>query len=319
MSVPLLMSRLGIRAQRRRGRNGTEWWARCPLPDHEDSTPSWSIVDGPSQDTHAYWRCFGCSRGGGPVALVQALRGLDSEGAREWLAGCAAPEAGEWRAPVVEVAARIPGRLRWPPEGAEVDPRRWPDGALRYWVEARGLPLDLAREHGVAATSARGRCPWSVVVPVVAFGALRTWVARRYVPGGRRHDQARRDEGAQPDLALWGEPHLDPSLPALACEGVFDALSLAACGLRNAVAVLGVSAVTPAKLAALARCPAVVACYDADEAGDRAALELERALGRHREVVRARPPEGSDWGSAPVRAVAEVVGGVVEEWRRRCR
>ncbi len=41
---------------------------RCPLPDHEDRTPSCSIADG-------LWRCHGCGAGGDVYTLFAELEG----------------------------------------------------------------------------------------------------------------------------------------------------------------------------------------------------------------------------------------------------
>ena len=300
VDVGMLLARLGIAARRR----GLEWHASCPLPGHEERKPSWSIRDEPGSPDLASHRCFGCSRGGGPVALVRMVRGLSSGEAREFLASA---QPAVWRAPVVEVASRIPSRLAWPVDGA-LRFSEWPEAALRYWQRTRGLPLELARRVGAVATVQSTDAPRSVVFPVRSFGSLRTWVARSYVPTERRHDSASRDRGAQPDLALWGEPWLDPTAgPALVCEGVFDALSLTAVGLRNAVAVLGASSITPAKTVAVARCRAAIVCTDRDAAGDRAAAQLAGALARHCDVERALPPEGHDFGSAPVDSILDSV------------
>jgi CHC2 zinc finger len=48
-------------------------WLSCPLPDHDDRTPSFQVLD-----TH--WRCFGCNRGGGVIELGAALYGLEPRG-----------------------------------------------------------------------------------------------------------------------------------------------------------------------------------------------------------------------------------------------
>ncbi len=42
---------------------GKEWVGRCPLPDHEDRTPSFYVYP-PGR-----WWCYGCSRGGDVVDL----------------------------------------------------------------------------------------------------------------------------------------------------------------------------------------------------------------------------------------------------------
>jgi hypothetical protein len=51
-------------------RNG---YLRCPLPDHEDNTPSFQVLD-------SHWRCFGCNRGGGIIDLAAVLYGVEPRG-----------------------------------------------------------------------------------------------------------------------------------------------------------------------------------------------------------------------------------------------
>jgi hypothetical protein len=52
-------------------------WLRCPLPDHEDATPSFQVLQ-------SHWRCFGCGRGGGVIDLAAALYGIEPRGAGYW-------------------------------------------------------------------------------------------------------------------------------------------------------------------------------------------------------------------------------------------
>ncbi len=47
-------------------RVGREWAGRCPLPDHEDRSPSFTV--NPEKNV---WFCHGCLRGGDVVALAQ--------------------------------------------------------------------------------------------------------------------------------------------------------------------------------------------------------------------------------------------------------
>jgi len=49
-------------------RKGPELWACCPLPDHDDSTPSFSI----NVET-GLWNCFGCHQGGTLGQLLHKL------------------------------------------------------------------------------------------------------------------------------------------------------------------------------------------------------------------------------------------------------
>jgi CHC2 zinc finger len=46
-------------------RIGTEWVGRCPLPDHEDKTPSFTV----NRDKNL-WFCHGCHRGGDVIQLA---------------------------------------------------------------------------------------------------------------------------------------------------------------------------------------------------------------------------------------------------------
>jgi len=52
-------------------RRGAEWVGRCPLPDHEDKTPSFSV-----ETNKNVWYCHGCHRGGDVVKLAQLAWGF---------------------------------------------------------------------------------------------------------------------------------------------------------------------------------------------------------------------------------------------------
>jgi len=47
-------------------RVGVEWVGRCPLPDHEDKTPSFTV--NPEKNV---WFCHGCARGGDVIELAR--------------------------------------------------------------------------------------------------------------------------------------------------------------------------------------------------------------------------------------------------------
>jgi len=55
--------------------------ARCPLPDHDDSKPSFEVRGGGRR-----WVCYRCDRRGGAIDLVMAIRGLRFPEAKRWLA-----------------------------------------------------------------------------------------------------------------------------------------------------------------------------------------------------------------------------------------
>jgi hypothetical protein len=57
-------------------RVGKQWTALCPLPDHQERTPSFTVD--PAKDV---WWCFGCLRGGDVVELARFAWGYDKHGA----------------------------------------------------------------------------------------------------------------------------------------------------------------------------------------------------------------------------------------------
>ncbi len=48
----------------------------CPLPDHEDQTPSFKVYDTPEDG----WYCFGCGRGGDIFSFAAELWGMSTYG-----------------------------------------------------------------------------------------------------------------------------------------------------------------------------------------------------------------------------------------------
>jgi len=57
-------------------RVGKEWVGRCPLPDHEDRTPSFTV-----NEVKNLWWCHGCLRGGDVVKLARLAWGYDQRDA----------------------------------------------------------------------------------------------------------------------------------------------------------------------------------------------------------------------------------------------
>ncbi len=53
-------------------RKGSTYTARCPLPDHDDGSPSFTVY----ADNGRGWTCFGCGRGGDVVHLYAHAEGV---------------------------------------------------------------------------------------------------------------------------------------------------------------------------------------------------------------------------------------------------
>jgi hypothetical protein len=60
------LARLYTRDLIRRGQ--CEWWAPCPLPDHNETEPSFHV----NEDKQTFY-CFGCCRGGGVVRFLELV------------------------------------------------------------------------------------------------------------------------------------------------------------------------------------------------------------------------------------------------------
>jgi DNA primase len=57
-------------------RVGKEWAGRCPLPDHEDRSPSFTV----NAEKNVFF-CHGCLRGGDVVELFRLIQGYDERDA----------------------------------------------------------------------------------------------------------------------------------------------------------------------------------------------------------------------------------------------
>ncbi len=74
-------------------RVGREWVGRCPLPDHEDRSPSFTV----NAEKNVFF-CHGCLRGGDVVELARLVWGYDERDAHVAAAhllmefGCEIPE-----------------------------------------------------------------------------------------------------------------------------------------------------------------------------------------------------------------------------------
>ena len=83
VNIEKMLKALGVEVT---SRDGVELNAVCPNPDHEDTSPSWSIIDDPENERHGCHYCFACEFGGRPAKLVQARYGFSSLRAGfEWL------------------------------------------------------------------------------------------------------------------------------------------------------------------------------------------------------------------------------------------
>lgn len=318
--VSRLLDQLGIRAKK----DGRLWKAVCPNPEHDDTHPSWSIVDDEGPRHGSQW-CHACGFGGGPWELVAAVRGVTLEEAGAWcwehVFGGSNRAVEDEDIPRVRILAprqpavemQIPNHVHIP----SVDGSEWHPTARAY-LDKRGIPeWQITRWHIGYATM--GRCAWRVFVPVYTGGKLLTYVARSFFDdGSARYDTGQRtDPGCRPDAALWGEPGFDHEVRVVTVtEGVFKGLAMERANSPNPCAVLGANNLGADKIGALARFDAMLIATDPDKAGDECAQRLSDMLVRYVEPVRVhfeRAPDdatveenGAAWREAIRRALPTV-------------
>ena len=287
VDVPVLLGALGILAERK----GSKWAARCPNPEHADSSPSWSIIDKPGDRRHASHHCFSCKWGGGPWELAGAVWKMPPEEAgkrlREMGIGAPPPMPKEIPRIVISTAThkvapafKLPLGCEFPGPGG-----RWFTPALDYLTE-RNVTREQIDRWGIGYAT-RGRLRFRVVIPVYDLeGRLLTYNARAFSEAahGDRYDTGRENQGAFPRRAIWGEAGWKDFETVTIAEGCFSALALERAGAPNACALLG-SELTEDKARVFSRFKNVIVATDPDKAGDAIAMKLS-VLGRRARLIR---------------------------------
>lgn len=299
----------------------------CPNPNHAQTGRTPPVTIFMSRHGHQRWHCHGCGDGGTAIDLVMAARGCTVRDALDDLAARAGirPDA-EPSTP--RVRRRRPARSEpaevADPEGlaAYVDDcarRLWqPEGrpVLRWLTRTRGLPPDVLEHNRVGADPGadRQRRPrgmpaagWSAVLPVHDNGRP-VFAQLRVLGSGRlRYLNATTDLAPNPRIALY-EPVEQRGSCVLVTEGVLDALSATAAGLRG-VALFGAAVPDPARPSPtttdlterLTKLPGrLVPALDADDAGQLATDRLTELLQPTQcHVTRLAMPDGAkdlnDW------------------------
>jgi len=304
-----VLRRLGIEARRQ----GREWVALCPNPEHEDKSPSWKIRDQPGEKRHGMHHCWPCGFGGNVVNLVEKVLDVDWRAAKEWLGSDALAEDRP-------VAASVELKQRpWDtsfrlPAGVEVTPfATWPPSLQKYVIGRGILPWQVER-WGIGF-SVEGRLQGRIVfVKRDSDGRPIGFSARTAVGAMKRYLEPEPWEGAA-TAAIFGEQHwtqdfrrrLDQRV--FVVEGAINALAV-----ERAVPLAPVAATSGSQLGALVASKLssfgeVIAVTDPDAAGDKLAKVLEDAFARHgKKFRRVRLPAGQDAADVPEATLKEAVG-----------
>ena len=293
-------------------RAGSNYQGLCPF--HSEKSPSFTVFPGTSS-----FYCFGCGAGGDVIHFVRRAENMDYPSAVEFLAKRLgipitldkreqAENARRERVLAMnKEAARFFHQKLFAPEGAE---------GLRYLTEVRGLPMSLIRHFGLGfAPNGFG----ALTDHLRKKGYTDSEMASAFLCGisqktGKPYDYFRNRVifpiiDVRGDVVAFGGRVMDDSKPKylnssdtpafkksrnlfalnfarknesdtmILCEGYMDVIALHGAGFSNAVATLG-TAITSEQARIFARyVKKVVICYDADEAGQRAASKAFALLG----------------------------------------
>ncbi|MEO6809936.1 MAG: CHC2 zinc finger domain-containing protein [Isosphaeraceae bacterium] len=282
----------------RRGGRGRSWW-RCPLGNHEDINPSFSVKPGKTS-----WKCFGCGQSGDAADLVMRIRNVSFTEALEELVGKSVPSRQPRPATATRPASKPEAsglpfdealalvldaeRRLWTSEGADaLDYLRGPERGLE---EETIKTTRLGFSPGVDVPKRSGEGTYHVsgiVVPWLSGDRLQLVKVRQ--PEGRTPKYAEVYRSERFDGIYPGRDAIRPGQPLAVVEGEFDTLLLGQeLGDLAGVVTLGSASNGPSPDILDLLTPACLwlIATDADEAGDRAAATWEH----YPRSLRVRPP-----------------------------
>lgn len=286
-------------------RAGANYNGLCPF--HSEKTPSFTVFTGGEGNFY----CFGCGAGGDVITFIMRAENLDYPNALEFLAkraGITIPEEKNKNNPNEVSRTRVLDLNR---EAARFFHKtlaegRYPD-AMAYLKEKRGFSMPLIRHFGMgfappewgalvkhlrskrfteeemiaanlAAKSAKGTVYDTfrnrIIVPILDLNG------NVVAFGGRVMDDSKPKYLNSSDTPAFKKRKTLFALNfakdvcaerIILCEGYMDVISLHGAGFHNALATLG-TAITEDHARLMKRyTKEVIICYDADEAGQRAA------------------------------------------------
>jgi hypothetical protein len=273
---------------------GTEIVIACPLCFSETQKLYIEAATG-------LWLCMKCDRRGHLRGLLVEVCELSVNEAytleRSLMGGKQRPLMHVSRPAPASTVDLPPGFLRDPGDGLAVDyfKRR---GLLPGWV--------WELEIGYCLTGPYAR---RVIIPIITQGAMRTFVARTWMPEEKK---VLMPPGSQAERALFGYDQLvadrEQWTNLILVEGVFDAIRMWENGHRETVATLGAH-VTDLQRSLVKRLApeCVILLRDADDAGREAAIKEARGLATNMIPVSIAPLSHGDPGAASLEDIRQAL------------
>lgn len=270
-SIPDLVATMIPGPVRREGHNLV-----CAVP--------WRLDRNPSLKIHAEdgrWRDWGRGTGGGFLALVQRVRGLDSEAAAaRWLedqghlrpdrSACPIPTARPTKTPLAGSSVEAAPSPQSSPPATD----KGTGDALDRWAALRGFTRD-----SLLAIGARSKGGLVEIPMRTAAGTITGWRLRR-ADGGPVVGKSKAATNRDGDLGLIGTWPIPPGGPLLVCEGETDALAVLSAWPEAAVVALPGASPGDEVLAMLREVASereTVLIFDNDKAGE---LGARKALAK---------------------------------------
>lgn len=283
----------------------------CPLPGHDDSTPSFNLWAEDDQGVPQRYGCFGCGKGGDVVSLIAELEGLSEQQALERAAKLGEEEQGaDYKRERTPKPRKQPARPHAETYDMIVSSMGIPEfGTLHKFMEEKGMGGEALgnyamEEWGWAAIG------FEVVHPHKALGNEVTGI--KYRDPRKPKKKQRRNEDGSHFPALYGAWRDRNKKNVLICEGETDTV-WAAWSLRDWEDwdVMGLPSgvgqrVNPEWLDLLEGREVTIA-FDADKEGMTGAkIWCDERPG----TLVARLPEGEDVRSCgiPVKEIVERAG-----------
>lgn len=288
-------------------RAGSNHKALCPLPGHEERTPSFFV-----SESKGIFKCFGCGKGGNVFHFIQEMEGIRFVDAVEYLADLCNvtvqwSEPGRWSR-----HANAHDMLRFAQSTYVTHLERLPDTSPAWtFAASRGLNRQLAAELGIGYAPEEWRFlsdklrEQSYDMELAEeLGLVKRNQSGEYYDfyrdrllfpiigvdgkhlgfGGRALTTEQPQKYINPRESFWyrkrshlfglnaAKTHIQREDHCIIVEGYMDFITLYTAGVRNVVAVLG-TALTPFHIELLRRfAKKATLCFDGDKAGTQSML-----------------------------------------------
>jgi DNA primase len=240
----------------------------CPMPWHDDKTPSCHIY---RQGNRTVAYCFGCQRMWSPVQFYAAARGVsETDAARVLSDGTTGPQPVRRSPPVQPI----------PPEVVEAshDNLMRNPALLPYLTDERGLSLDIIREFKIGFDGSRYTIP--VADESGEWRNMRMY-NRRPPPGKSKMTSWRTGYGTARIYPIGPLLRASPGDKVFIFEGEWDCLCARSRG-REAFTGTGGAGIWRKGWNVLFSGLDVVICYDVDYAGRKGARKVAESLAQPR-------------------------------------